>query len=159
MKTSQKIGIGAFLCLSVAMVVVALARLIGSVVNTKNNGFGTNPTYGTLMMCVEGSIAVIMSSVMVFRRFFLKRETDNAAQIQWNPFTRARTYLSFIFRSSRSKSAEQADSGATEETKAARIPTMHVTGWSLGTLKSLFSLSRSEESKTETMQSESQLQE
>ncbi|KAF1993621.1 hypothetical protein P154DRAFT_557648 [Amniculicola lignicola CBS 123094] len=71
MPFSQKVSLAAMLGLSVAMILCAFVRLIGSVTDTRKDGSGTAPVWATYWAIMEGCIAVIMTSVIVIRGVFI----------------------------------------------------------------------------------------
>ena len=66
-KTRQKLGIGAFLCLSVVMIIVAIIRASG--IRTSADSF--NLVWELFWQQVEACAAVLMVSLIAFRSIFL----------------------------------------------------------------------------------------
>lgn len=66
MGLSRKVGLGAFLCLSVAMALIALVRIGGYRIQGK-----TDTTWQVFWQYIEACIAVIMGSATAFRTLFV----------------------------------------------------------------------------------------
>ena len=70
MGLSRKVGLGAFLCLSVAMVLIALVRIGGYCIQGK-----IDITWQLFWQYIEACIAVIMGSATAFRTFFVSENS------------------------------------------------------------------------------------
>lgn len=68
LKRSTKIGLGAFLCLSVFMVMCSIIRIAGYTWHGK-----TDITWTFLWQHLEASVAVSMASITIFRSVFVAR--------------------------------------------------------------------------------------
>ncbi|ROW01344.1 hypothetical protein VMCG_05887 [Cytospora schulzeri] len=79
MSTWQKISYSGILCLSVVMIIMALIRLVGSVVTTHKTNRGTAPIWGTFWEMLEACLAVIMACFLTFRSVFVKGGGSNHA--------------------------------------------------------------------------------
>ena len=137
MKRAQKIGLAVFLCLSLAMVIVTLVRMIGTVIQTKPSNRGTSPVWGTLFMIVEAGIAVIMSSLLVFRGVFLERlQRSSQGSSAWSSISRALRYVPERLNCAR----DEERFGQPRETDegAMRIPTQEITKPTLSHIFSFF---------------------
>lgn len=71
MPLARKLSLAAMLCLSIAMIAVALVRLIGTVATTKADSLAAAPTWAWYWAVVESCIALIMTSVIVLRSAFV----------------------------------------------------------------------------------------
>lgn len=67
MSSAQKLSYAGFLCLSVVMVIMALIRLIGTLITTKPTNRGSSPIWGTFWEMMEACIAVMMACFLTFR--------------------------------------------------------------------------------------------
>ena len=90
-KTRQKLGIGAFLCLSVVMIIVAIIKASG--IRTSADSF--NLVWELFWQQVEACAAILMVSFTAFRSFFL----SNKQKVDKNDgrpgiFQRLHTWLS-----------------------------------------------------------------
>lgn len=73
MGLSQKLGLGAFLCLSVTMALIALVRIGGYRIQ------GTiDPTWQVFWQYVEACVAIIMGSATAFRTLFVGENSRKA---------------------------------------------------------------------------------
>ena len=136
MKKSQKVGVALFLCLSLAMIIVALVRVIGAVTQRSSDGRGTNPTWSTLFMQIEGGIAVTMSSLLVARAFFLDRSHHVAQSSPWAAVSRALQYL--LSRLRIFKDSSRSEGVKTSEDKPMQIPALAMTRPTLRGVKTFF---------------------
>lgn len=148
MPFSQKASLAAMLCLSVAMIVCALIRLIGSVSDTNEEGSGTAPVWATYWAMVEGCVSLIMTSVIVIRGVFIKNLITDDRQKQESMLNRfGRRLLSTLRlsgssgRSGRSRRSPQGSGGdnAGEGPSAPRIPTQGLTRGTLDGVKTFIS--------------------
>ncbi|OCL07968.1 hypothetical protein AOQ84DRAFT_294085 [Glonium stellatum] len=136
MRTAQKFGLAAILCLSIVMIVVALIRLIGSVADTRRSNKGTSPVWGTFWEIMEACIAVIMASVIVIRSVFVKNSLPDTRPTGSNMMYRLRQrLLSSLKPLRRSRKREGSDeSGPVIDHDRPAIPSLAITR---GTLKGL----------------------
>lgn len=72
MELSRKIGLGAFLCLSVAMALIALVRIGGYRIKGQ-----TDATWQVLWIHIEACITIIMGSATAFRTLFVGENSRN----------------------------------------------------------------------------------
>ncbi|KAK8033966.1 integral membrane protein [Apiospora marii] len=77
MPLARKLSLAAMLCLSIAMIVVALVRLIGTVATTQADSLAAAPTWAWYWAVVESCIALIMTSVIVLRGAFVTTQPAN----------------------------------------------------------------------------------
>lgn len=136
LKMSQKIGLALFLCTSLAMIVVALVRMIGRLTYTSSDSRGSNPTWGTLFIQIEGAIAVTMSSLLVARAFFLDRRHHVAQSSPWAATSRALYYL--LIRLKILKDSSRSGDVKTSEDKTMYISTLAMTRPTLRGVKTFF---------------------
>lgn len=160
MTSSQKFGLGVFMCLSVAMMAASLTRLallfvvLNSLTTTRYYPY---TTYIMLVLYLEAAIAVIMSTVLISRRFFFKMGGDNAVLPSRDSIKRARRYLSsFLRSSSRREATGRADEDAKRNIQRIQNSYPHVTGFTFRTIRSSASSSESPASEGFTGRSESQ---
>lgn len=66
----QKVSYGGVLCLSVAMICMAIIRMIGVLATMHRNNIGTSPIWATFWEVIEGCVAVIMACFLTFRSVF-----------------------------------------------------------------------------------------
>lgn len=119
MSSAQKFSYAGFLCLSVVMVIMALIRLIGTLITTKPTNRGSSPIWGTFWEMMEACIAVIMACFLTFRAAVLNHATSENPASRQNKATRGpaslwdRLLLTFGFRtSSRNTPNELGEQGA-----------------------------------------------
>ncbi|KAK8129116.1 hypothetical protein PG984_010224 [Apiospora sp. TS-2023a] len=77
MPLARKLSLAAMLCLSIAMIVVGLVRLIGTVATTKSDSLAAAPTWAWYWAEVESCIALIMTSVIVLRGAYVSTRPAN----------------------------------------------------------------------------------
>ena len=133
---SQKIGLSLFLCISLAMIIVALVRVIGAITKRSSDGRGTNPTWRILFMQIEGGIVVTMSSLLVVRAFSLDRSHHVAQSSPRAAVSRAVQYL--LSRLRIFKDSSRGESVKTSEDKPMRIPTLAMTRPTLSGVRTFF---------------------
>ncbi|KAI0425061.1 hypothetical protein F5Y09DRAFT_322637 [Xylaria sp. FL1042] len=71
MPFARKLSVAAMLCLSVAMIAIALIRLVGTIVDTRPDGDGSAPAWSTYWSLIEACVSVIMTSVILIRGVFI----------------------------------------------------------------------------------------
>lgn len=99
-KTSQKLGLALFLCLSVCMILMAITRVSGIHYRGKFDN-----TWIFLWLQVEACIAVTMLSLTAFRSLFVAAKpglNDNNKASPWVPSTRR-----LLGRYKRSRASDQ----------------------------------------------------
>ena len=91
-KTRQKLGIGAFLCLSVVMIIVAIIKASG--IRTSVDSF--NLVWELFWQQIEACAAVLMVSFTAFRSIFLSKKQQKLDRNNGRPgiFQRLHTWLS-----------------------------------------------------------------
>lgn len=96
---SQKFGIALFLCLSVAMIVVAIVRVSGMRYSSLRTTKDIDPAWSMYWTHMEGCIAVFMGSVTAFRGIFgdflQERSRENTDVNTDSLIFRLRTWLGF----------------------------------------------------------------
>ncbi|KAI0377023.1 hypothetical protein F5Y04DRAFT_292257 [Hypomontagnella monticulosa] len=133
MPFARKVLLGAMLCLSLIMILIALIRLIGSIVDTRPDGSGTAPAWATYWGIVEGSISLDMTSVIVIRGLFITRLFKEDRDLQGSIIARfGRRLLSTLrlsgsSRSSRRSPPRLADSSENVDSAPPQIPTQGFT--------------------------------
>ena len=83
-KPRQKLGLGVSLCLSVMMMITALARLCG--IRASNGAMDI--TWNSFWHLTEGCIAVTMASSTAFRTFFVAHRSHAQGNANNKPFPR-----------------------------------------------------------------------
>ncbi|KAI1391050.1 uncharacterized protein F4822DRAFT_171120 [Hypoxylon trugodes] len=85
MSFARKLSLAAILCLSIAMIICALARIIGTILDTDADGNGSAPTWATFWAVLENCVSVIMTTVITIRSVFInqpiqqeRRQQDSA---------------------------------------------------------------------------------
>lgn len=73
MPFSRKFSLAVMMCLSIAMIICALARLVGTIVDTRPDGSGAAPVWSTYWAIVESCVSVIMTTVIVIRSMVITR--------------------------------------------------------------------------------------
>jgi hypothetical protein len=148
MPFSQKASLAAMLCLSVAMIICALIRLIGSITDTRKDGSGTAPVWATYWAMVESCVSLIMTSVIVIRGVFITTLIKDDRQKQESILNRfGRRLLSTLRlsgssgRSGRSRRSPQGSGGDNhgEGPSAPQIPTQGLTRGTLGGVRTFIS--------------------
>lgn len=130
MDTSQKLSLSAFLCLSLAMIIVTLIRFIGTLTNKNfrmHSGMSVIwPIYWHLL---EGCVAVITASVIVIRSVFIQRDPSEVRERSGPSFS----WLRAKMKLSSSSSGEHTDEGGSRRRSIRGLPSL-LTG---ATLKGL----------------------
>ncbi|RYP91330.1 hypothetical protein DL770_002564 [Monosporascus sp. CRB-9-2] len=67
----RKLSLAAMLCLSIAMIICAIIRLVGPITDTRPDGSATAPVWSTFWAITEGCISLIMTSVIIIRGVFI----------------------------------------------------------------------------------------
>ncbi|KAI8954452.1 hypothetical protein F4801DRAFT_533231 [Xylaria longipes] len=88
MPTARKLSLAAMLCLSIAMITIALIRLIGTITDKQPNKNGAAPAWETYWSLVEGCISLTMTSVIVIRAVFVTRENRRMHNSMWSRVSR-----------------------------------------------------------------------
>ncbi|KAK8110699.1 uncharacterized protein PG998_007156 [Apiospora kogelbergensis] len=142
MPLPRKLSLAAMLCLSVAMIVVALVRLVGTVVTTKADSLAAAPVWSFYWAVIEACIALIMTSVITIRGVFVTQpdSTDGRRRQQDSTLWRfGRQLLSSLrsglslrsLRRSRPQQTAEPKSGSGSDTPP-KIATQQLTRASFG---------------------------
>lgn len=70
MEPCKRLGLCVFLCLSMVMIIIAIARSLGYL----PQGASTKATWQYLLLYLEASIAIIMASITAFSAFVLTKD-------------------------------------------------------------------------------------
>ncbi|XXH05028.1 hypothetical protein Hte_011452 [Hypoxylon texense] len=79
---TRKLSLAAILCLSTAMIICALARLVGTIIDTQPDGSGSAPVWSTFWAMVEGCVSLIMTAVIAIRSVFVSQIIHDDRQKQ-----------------------------------------------------------------------------
>lgn len=160
MPFSQKLSIAIMLCLSVAMIVCALIRLIGSITSTRKNYKGTAPVWATYWAIIEACVSLIMTSVIVIRGVFITNLIHNDRQKQESMLQQfGRRLLSTLrltgsSRSSRrspQRSEDHAVNDQPHDSNAPRIATQNLPHGTLSGMKTVISGGKKRKSQNDTV--------
>ncbi|KAH7303052.1 hypothetical protein B0I35DRAFT_447282 [Stachybotrys elegans] len=128
MPFSRKFSLATMLCLSIAMIVCALIRLVGTITDTRENGNGAAPAWAIYWGMIEACVAVIMTSVMVIRGVFV----SESIQVK----TRGDSFLQRIGRIFSSLFAGSSRGNNTSgDIMAPRLPTQGLTRMTMTDLR------------------------
>ncbi|KAI1738017.1 hypothetical protein F4680DRAFT_450415 [Xylaria scruposa] len=133
MPTARKVSLAAMLCLSIVMIVIALIRLIGTIIDTRLDGHGAAPVWVTYWTTLEGCVSVTMTSVIVIRAIFITRGVRERSRARDSLWSRAgRRLLSTLrlprsFASSKQSSPPHSDDNQRFDSKQPRISTQVLT--------------------------------
>ncbi|KAI0545254.1 hypothetical protein F4679DRAFT_588663 [Xylaria curta] len=139
MPTARKVSLAAMLCLSIVMIVIALIRLIGTIIDTRLDGHEAAPVWVTYWTSVEGCVSVTMTSVIVIRAVFITRATRERSRMHDSLWSRAgRRLLSTLklprsFASSK-QSSPHSDDNQKFDSKPPKIATQVLTRNTLSTV-------------------------
>jgi hypothetical protein len=121
LRSTQKLRILTFLCLSIFMVGFGLARFAGALMRDSNGVLTYSLAWTTLFLHIECSTAVLMGGVTAFRNVFKQHTGDEESQQGKTPLLR---YVRRIFSSGKS-GKDSGDKPAGE--KGPVISDQHVT--------------------------------
>lgn len=141
MPLSRKLSLAVMLCLSVAMIICALIRLVGTIADTRPDGGGSAPVWSTYWAVVEGCVALIMTSVIVIRGAFIAQRIQEDRKRQESIIQRfGRRLLSTLRLSGSSRSSRRSpprpiEDQANDYPDTPRIATQGLTKATLSNLK------------------------
>lgn len=158
MPLSQKVSIAIMLCLSVAMIVCALAQVIGSVTFRRSHPNATAPVWTIYWVEVEACVSLIMTSAVVICGVFRANPTRNEEQKHDNVLQHFNRRVSSLLRLSGSskKARHSPDQEANYRHYDPNAPGIATQISPQGTLSSLAAFIRGEEeikSQDETIDS------
>ncbi|KAF1998633.1 hypothetical protein P154DRAFT_246727 [Amniculicola lignicola CBS 123094] len=126
LKLRQKFRIASILCLSTAMVAVAIARAAGGTRRSFRKANEYTLVWSTLFLHIEAGTAVLVASVATFRTAFAKDRNSTEEKCQQSIFVR------LLSRMSRSSSMRHRD---VENKKEASLPPANITAPTMATLR------------------------
>ncbi|KAI9154664.1 hypothetical protein HJFPF1_07221 [Paramyrothecium foliicola] len=98
MPLSRKVSLASMLCLSIAMIICSVVRLVGTITDTQPDGTGSAPVWSIYWGLVEGCIALIMTSVIAIRGVFLNSQNEKPEGTREGTLSRFGRQLVFPFR-------------------------------------------------------------
>lgn len=107
LRSTQKLRILAFLCLSVVMVAFAVARFAGGLMRDSSGVLTYSLVWTVLMLHIECSIAVLMGGVTAFRTVFSRQPHDEESQQKERHTSSLLQYVKRLI--SRSKTSSSSD--------------------------------------------------
>ncbi|KAJ2985974.1 hypothetical protein NUW58_g5251 [Xylaria curta] len=116
MPIARKLSLAAMLCLSIAMIIIALIRLIGTITDTRPNGNGAAPAWATYWSVVEGCVSLTMTSVIVIRAVFIAKAIRESRPTRDSLWSRAgRRLLSTLRGPGSSASSKRSSPRASDD--------------------------------------------
>lgn len=94
MKSGKRLGLSVFLCLSIVMIIIAIARSLGYI----PHGASTKATWQYLWLYLEASIAIIMASITAFSAFVLTKDYKSPDKKKKNQSPPLYSFREHLFR-------------------------------------------------------------